>query len=113
MCIGIPKRVVALDGAEGEFAWVECADGSGRERVNMLLVGPLPVGCWVLTSLGMARDELDEDGVAIINDALAALAASLDGGYDPARHFADLRADLDVAPRTVQPAHQDADLRPL
>jgi hydrogenase expression/formation protein HypC len=90
MCIGIPKRVLALEGAEGEFAWVECADGSGRERVNMMLVGPLAVGSWVLTSLGVARDELDEAGVATINDALAALAASLDGDYDPARHFADL-----------------------
>jgi len=92
MCIGIPKQVLALEGSEGEFAWVQCADGSGRERVSLLLVGPLPVGSWVLTSLGLAREELDEAGVATINDALAALAASLDGNYDPDRHFADLRA---------------------
>ena len=90
MCIGIPKQVVALEGVEGEFAWVEGADGAGRERVNMMLVGPQPLGAWVLTSLGFAREELDEAGVATINDALAALAASLDGSYDPARHFSDL-----------------------
>lgn len=90
MCIGIPKQVITLEGIEGEFAWVECADGSGRERVNMMLVGALPPGSWVLTSLGIAREELDEAEVATINDALAALAASLAGDYDPARHFADL-----------------------
>lgn len=90
MCIGIPKKVMALEGLEGEFAWVECADGSGRERVNMMLVGLLPVGAWVLTSLGIAREVLDEAEVATINDALAALEASLAGDYDPSRHFSDL-----------------------
>lgn len=90
MCIGIPKKVVALDGPEGEFAWVEGMDGAGRERVNMMLVGPQPLGAWVLTSLGVAREELDEGEVATINDALAALEASLAGNYDPTQHFADL-----------------------
>lgn len=90
MCIGIPKKIVSLEGVEGEFAWVECADGSGRERVNMMLLGALPVGAWVLTSLGIAREALDESEVATINDALAALEASLAGNYDPSQHFADL-----------------------
>jgi hydrogenase expression/formation protein HypC len=91
MCIGIPKRVISVEGFEGEFAWVECADGSGKERVNMMLVGPQPVGAWVLTSLGMAREELSEEEVATINDALSALESALDGTYDPSAHFADLR----------------------
>lgn len=91
MCIGIPKRITTVEGFEGEFAWVELDDGSLRERVNMMLVGPQPVGTWVLTSLGMAREALSEAEAATINDALAALAASLAGEYDAALHFADLR----------------------
>lgn len=91
MCIGVPKRVTAVEGFEGEFAWVERDDGSLRERVNMMLVGPQEVGAWVLTSLGMARETLDEEEAATINDALAALEASLAGTYDPQAHFADLQ----------------------
>lgn len=90
MCIGIPKIVLASEGFEGEFAWVAMADGSQRERVNMMLVGPQENGSWVLTSLGMARELLSADEAATINDALAALLASIEGTYDPANHFADL-----------------------
>jgi hydrogenase expression/formation protein HypC len=91
VCIGIPKRVRSLEGFEGEFAWVEREDGSLRERVNMMLVGPQSIGAWVLTSLGMAREELTEDEAATINDAIAALEGVLDGSYDAEQHFADLR----------------------
>lgn len=91
MCIGIPKIVQSSEGLEGEFAWVAKADGSERERVNMLLVGAQENGTWVLTALGTAREVLTEDEAETINDALAALEASLDGSYDPAQHFADLR----------------------
>lgn len=91
MCIGIPKIVEKSEGLEGEFAWVAKADGSERERVNMMLVGPQEDGTWVLTALGTARETLTEDEAETINDALSALEASLDGNYDPAQHFADLR----------------------
>jgi hydrogenase assembly chaperone HypC/HupF len=86
VCIGIPKRVVSV---EGEFAWCEGTDGV-PERINMMLVGPQEKGDWVLTSLGLAREALSEAEAATINDALAALAAALRGDYDPSRHFADL-----------------------
>jgi hydrogenase expression/formation protein HypC len=91
MCIGIPKKVVSCEGFEGEFAWVERADGSQRERVNMMLVGPQELGSWVLTSLGMARETLTEDEAETIDDALAALEESLAGTYDASQHFADLK----------------------
>jgi hydrogenase expression/formation protein HypC len=90
MCIGIPKLVLESEGVEGEFAWVAMADGSQQERVNMMLIGPQEKGTWVLTSLGTAREVLTEDEAATINDALSALAESLDGTYDPSKHFADL-----------------------
>lgn len=92
MCLAVPKQVVAWEG-EGEVAWVE-RDGH-RERVNMMLLGPQPVGTWVLTSLGLGKDVVDDDARALIEDALAALAAALEDDYDPARHF----RDLDPAPR--------------
>ena len=90
MCIGIPKIVLKSEGIEGEFAWVAMADGSQEERVNMMLVGAQENGTWVLTALGTAREVLTEDEAATINDALAALVESLDGTYDPSKHFADL-----------------------
>ncbi len=88
MCLSIPKQVVAWEG-EGDFAWVE-RDGQ-RERVNMMLLGPQPIGSWVLTSLGLAKEVVDDEARALIEDALAALAASLNGDYDPQRHFQDMK----------------------
>ena len=88
MCLSIPKQVVAWEG-EGDFAWVE-RDGQ-RERVNMMLLGPQPIGSWVLTSLGLAKEVVDDEARALIEDALAALAASLNGDYDQQRHFQDMK----------------------
>ncbi len=98
MCLSLPMQLVALEGAGGEggeFALVERRQGSAvrRERINMMLIGPQPLGTWVLASLGMAREVVDDDALALIEDALAALSASLAGDYDPKQHFADLRAD--------------------
>jgi len=87
MCLSIPMQVTAWQG-EGEFAWVERP--GRRECVNMMLVGPQPVGTWLLTSLGLAKEVLEPGQLVQIEDALAALAASLDGTYDPDRHFRDL-----------------------
>ena len=87
MCLSIPMRVTEWVG-DGEFAWVE-REGR-RECVNMMLVDPQPVGTWVLTALGLAREVVETEQLAQIEDALAALAASLEGTYDPERHFHDL-----------------------
>lgn len=91
MCLSIPKQVVEWEGSgeyAGDFAWVERA--GERERVNMMLIGPQPVGTWVLTSLGLAKEVVADEERALIEDALAALAASLENHYDPASHFQDL-----------------------
>ncbi|MGA9394158.1 MAG: HypC/HybG/HupF family hydrogenase formation chaperone [Azonexus sp.] len=87
MCLSIPMQVKEWQG-DGEFAWVERP--GRRECVNMMLVGAQPVGTWLLTSMGLARDVLESEQLAQIEDALAALAASLDGTYDPGQHFHDL-----------------------
>ncbi|MBS1141892.1 MAG: Hydrogenase expression/formation protein [Proteobacteria bacterium] len=96
MCLSIPKRIVEWEGEgdnAGEFAWVE-RDGE-RERVNMMLIGPQPVGTWVLISLGLAREVIEDDQRSLIEDALSALAASLEGDFDPAQHFKDLNRTHD------------------
>lgn len=89
MCLSVPMQVAAWEG-DGEFAWLVREDR--RERVNMMLLGPQPVGAWVLTSLGLAREVVEPEQLALIEEALAALAASLDGDYDAAGYFHDLAA---------------------
>ncbi len=93
MCLSIPMRVVEWDDEEGFFAWVERGEGESlrRERVNMMLIGAQPVGTWILASLGLAKEIIDDENRALIEDALAALDESLHGNYDPSRHFADLQ----------------------
>jgi hydrogenase expression/formation protein HypC len=88
MCLSIPMRVVAFEG-DGDLAWVERA--GRRELVNMMLIGPQPLGAWVLTSLGLAKEVVEAGQLALIEEALAALAASLEGDYDASRYFADLQ----------------------
>lgn len=89
MCISIPMQVVAWQG-EGEFAWVERA--GRRELVNMMLLGSRPIGTWVLTSLGLAREVVEGEQLAQIEEALAALDAALAGNYDPALYFRDIKS---------------------
>lgn len=88
MCLSIPKQVVAWE-ADGDFAWVE--RNGQREQVNMMLLGPQPLGTWVLTSLGLAKEVIEPEELALIEEALTALAASLDGDYDSTRYFQDLK----------------------
>ncbi|MCF8167839.1 MAG: HypC/HybG/HupF family hydrogenase formation chaperone [Rhodoferax sp.] len=88
MCLSIPMCVVQCEG-DGDFAWVERA--GRRERINMMLLGPQPIGTWVLTQLGLAREVVEPEQLALIEEALSALAASLDGDFDPQQYFRDLQ----------------------
>lgn len=90
MCLSIPMQVVAWEG-DGDFAWVE--RGERRERINMMLLGAQPVGTWVLTSLGLAREVVEPEQLTLIEEALAALAASLEGDYAADRYFRDLQQE--------------------
>jgi hydrogenase expression/formation protein HypC len=45
----------------------------------------------VLTQLGLAREVVETDQLALIEEALTALAASLDGDYDANQYFCDLQ----------------------
>ncbi len=92
MCLSIPMQIVAQADDSGHFAIVERRQGDTlrRERANMMLIGRQPVGTWILVSLGLAREVVDDGERALIEDALAALSAALAGNYDPAVHFIDL-----------------------
>lgn len=74
MCVGIPLRVAQCD---GRFAW--CEGRGGRQRIDLVLVGPQPAGTWLLTFLGAAREVMAEDEARRVNDALDALDAMLRG----------------------------------
>lgn len=87
MCLSIPKQVVAWEG-EGDFAWVE--RNGQREFLNMMLLGPQPVGTWVLTSMGLAKETVEPEQLALIEEALTVLAASLDGDYEASDYFQDI-----------------------
>jgi hydrogenase expression/formation protein HypC len=89
MCLSIPMQVAAWEG-DGDFAWL--VRGERRERVNMMLLGAQPVGTWVLTSLGLAREVVEPEQLALIEEALTALAASLGGDYQATAYFRDLEA---------------------
>ena len=85
MCIGIPMQVI--EAGDGR-AW--CEGRGRRERLDMMLVGDLPAGAWVLAFHGCARHAMTSDEAAQTNDALDALEAALAGETNFDAHFADL-----------------------
>lgn len=95
MCIGIPLRLTGVDGVVGRTE-----DGSA---VDLSLVPEAAVGDWVLGFLGAARRMLDPEEAAQILDALAAMAAALDGEtLDGA--FADLTGREPTLPPHLEAA---------
>ncbi|MGE5471931.1 MAG: HypC/HybG/HupF family hydrogenase formation chaperone [Bacteroidota bacterium] len=90
MCLSIPMQVVEWEGEDGDFAWVE--RNGRREKLNMMLLGAQPVGTWVLASLGLAREVVEPEQLALIEEALGALAASLEDDYDAEQYFQDMKS---------------------
>jgi hydrogenase expression/formation protein HypC len=75
MCLGIPMRVLAVDGLSARCA------GRGETRdVSLALMDPPPVGAWVLVHLDTARQILTEDEAHLIDRALEAVDTALAGG---------------------------------
>lgn len=95
MCIGIPLRLTRVDGVVGR-----AEDGA---TVDLSLVPEANVGDWVLGFLGAARRLLEPDEAAQILDALAAMAAAMDGEtLDGA--FADLTGREPTLPPHLEAA---------
>ena len=84
MCIGIPMQVVSAADGMGI-----CEGRGERQRLNLMLVGDLPPGTWVLAFQGAAVRVLAADEAARTNAALDALAA-VEAGGDVDAFFADL-----------------------
>jgi hydrogenase expression/formation protein HypC len=95
MCIGTPMQIVASE--QG----MATATGRGRtERLNLLMVGDLPPGTWVLAFQGAALRVLEPDEAAQTDAALDALDSVLAGSGDTDAFFRDL---VDREPQL--PAH--------
>ena len=98
MCIGIPMKVVtAGDG----YAWCEAL--GERRRVDTLLVGNQPVGTWLLTFLGTAREVLSAEDAAHISDAVQAVRLVMQGETTVDHLFSDLPARTPCRSEFVQP----------
>jgi len=77
MCVGIPVQVVK----SYDFIAL-CNSRNGEQQINTMLIGQQPVGTWLLTFLGSARDVISEDDANKINSALDALSAIMSGELD-------------------------------
>jgi hydrogenase expression/formation protein HypC len=87
MCVGIPAQVIEA----GEFV-ARCRSRNGVEMINMMLTGSQPVGTWLLTFLGSAREVISEEDARHIDQALDGLSAimSSDADIDVDHYFPGL-----------------------
>jgi hydrogenase expression/formation protein HypC len=86
MCLGIPMQVIEVH----ETAAL-CEGRNGRLMINTMLVGKVEPGQWLMTFLEAAREVIDAEQAALVNDALDGLQAVADGGeMDMERFFGDL-----------------------
>ena len=99
MCVGIPLQIVTL---HSPFTAL-CRGAYGEETIDLSLVGPQPPGTWLMTFLGAAREVIDANTAAQIQQALDAVAAALGGATDLDAHFADLINREPQLPDFLQP----------
>jgi len=85
MCIGIPMQIIEQ---RGESA--VCLYRGQESLIDMMLVGPQPVGTWLLVFLDTAREVLSEQRAGQIADALEALDLAMQGDSRIDHLFADL-----------------------
>jgi hydrogenase expression/formation protein HypC len=96
MCLGVPMRLVAIDGIAGQT--------EAGELVDLSLLPDSRPGDWVLTFLGAGREVLTPDQAEKIIAALDGLAALMAGGS-----LGDAFADLDTRTPNL-PSHLQAAL---
>lgn len=83
MCLGLPMQVVGEAGPGHAL----CRYRGEDQVIDMALVGQVPVGGWVMTFLGAAREVMDEASASRSLAALTALEAIMAGEH----------ADIDAA----------------
>ncbi|TVP86790.1 MAG: HypC/HybG/HupF family hydrogenase formation chaperone [Thioalkalivibrio sp.] len=85
MCLGIPMQVLET----GEFMAL-CERHGERRQLNMMLVGPQPVGTWVLALQDHAREVLTPEQARQVDQAVQSLEAAMRGETDLDGFFSDL-----------------------
>jgi len=93
MCLGIPMRVVESD----EFTAL-CERRGEQRRLNMMLIGPQPVGTWVLAIMDHAREVLAPEQAQQIDEAVSGLEAAMRGETDLDSFFADIQLPSAIGP---------------
>jgi len=93
MCVGIPMRVISVDGIAAR-----ATDGEDEALIDLTLTGAVVPGTWVLTHLGAAREVLDEAEALKIAAAVRALKSIMAGGG-----MGDAFADLEARTPTLPP----------
>lgn len=103
MCLAIPLNVIRMEGTTAL-----CQGRNGIERIDTLITGPLQPGQWILSFLGAAREVVDAERAAQVEDALTALESILNGtgSVDAMIHagFADLIDREPQLPEFLRPA---------
>jgi hydrogenase expression/formation protein HypC len=85
MCIGVPMRIVSAT------AHAALGEGRGqRQELDLMLLGEVPAGAWVLAFRGAALRVLTPEEAREIDAALDALDAALGGSADVDAFFPDL-----------------------
>lgn len=98
MCVGVPMRLLSVDGIAGRAEGPE-----GMELIDLSLCAEAVAGDWVLNFLGAARAVIDANEAAQITAALGGLRALMQGG-DLGDAFADLEARSPSLPPHLQAA---------
>lgn len=98
MCIGIPMQIIEQ---RGESA--VCLYQGQESLIDMMLVGPQPVGTWLLVFLDAAREVLSEQKARQIADALEAMHLAMQGDSQIDHLFADLIGREPPLPEFLKP----------
>jgi hydrogenase expression/formation protein HypC len=93
MCLGIPMQVMESN----EFTAL-CERRGEQRRLNMMLIGPQPVGTWVLAIMDHAREVLSPERAQQIDEAVSGLEAAMRGETDLDSFFADLQLPSAIGP---------------
>lgn len=86
MCLGIPMQV--LEVCE---TYAVCRGRNGCQNINIMLVGEVAIGQWLITFLNTAREIISAEQAAQINSALDGLQALVEGNPENMdQYFTDL-----------------------
>ena len=101
MCVGVPMRIVDIDGIAAT-----ATDERHVEVIDLSLTPDAQPGDWVLTFLGAAREVLAAEEAQKITAALTGLQSLMQGGA-LGDAFADLEASGPRLPTHLQAALDD------